>query len=239
MTVARGRGVPSRALFAALLAAAFAPAGLRAQDDLRARVLAAYGPQAAERIDAVTERARRAGVPAEPLLEKALEGAAKRVPAERVLPVLAAYADRLQAAAALFDGPPDRHRLVAATDALRRGVPEAAVAGVVRSGNGAGPASLVVLADLVEAGVPVELARGMVEEAIARGGGPDALLDLPAAVQKHIRSGSNPGDAARAAAAAARTVPRGPPPGVGRGNAPGKPPVPPGQAGRGRRGGGG
>jgi hypothetical protein len=239
MNVSRSRGHLFRALVAAHLGLASVPAAVLGQEDLSARIRAAYGPAAAERIAAVAERARRAGVPVEPLLEKALEGAAKGVPAERVLPVLTEYADRLQAAAALFDGPPDRHGLVAAADAIRRGVPAATVADVVRGRPAAGPASLVVLADLVEAGVPVELARGIVEEALARGGEPAALLDLPAAVQKHMRSGRNPADAARAAAAAARAAQRGPPPGVGQGNPPGRPPIPPGQARKGRRSGGG
>lgn len=230
MNVSPRCGLLVRALVAALLGLACGSANVRAQQDLSARVRAAYGPAAAGRIEAVTERARLAGVPVEPLLEKALEGAAKGVPPDRVLPVIADYAARLEAAAALFDGPPDRHGLVAAADAIRRGVPAAAVADVVRGRSDGGPASLVVLADLVEAGVPVDLARGVVKEALARGGGPEALLDLPAAVQKHIRTGRNPAEAARAAAAAARAGQRGAPPGAVGGSAPGRPPVPPGQA---------
>ena len=73
-------------LLAAVLVAGSANA-LLGQDQV-ARLRQAYSPEAAAQIEAVVEAAGRNGVPVGPLYDKALEGAAKRVPAARVMPAL-------------------------------------------------------------------------------------------------------------------------------------------------------
>ncbi|MGD2068987.1 MAG: hypothetical protein PVI57_09975 [Gemmatimonadota bacterium] len=238
---ARRRGGRRVALLGLALVVVASP-GLAAQEDLRARVRDAWDPGTAQQIEALAARAAERGVPSGPLLAKALEGAAKGVPAERVLQALELYGARLQGAAELLPPEPSPGELVAAADALRRGIPPEHVEALGRGPREAAPAALVVLADLVEAGVPAAEARAVLEEALRMGYGPPDLLELPARVRRLVRAGRGPSEAA-AEAARGRGPGAGPPSGVGEGVGRGRggaqgPPVPPGARGpRGRSGG--
>lgn len=208
--------------------------GVEAQLD---RIEDRMGEDAADRVRALLEGS--GDLPAGPLLNKALEGAAKGVPTERVLAALSPYADRLERGARLLDADASPSEVTAAADALSRGVPGETVrevAGAAPSGDRAIP--LVVLGDLVEAGVPVQRAAEVVREAIEEGRAGDALLRVPAHVRRMVREGVSPAEAARRAPA--MTGRPGPPGGMF-GRAPtsspsGEPPVPPGEQG-GRSGG--
>lgn len=232
---------------AALLAATLLlPLGLQAQEERRwERVQQAYTEQETARIREVVREAARHGVPAEPILDKALEGAAKGVPPAMVLSALGDYAGRLERAGALVGPDGSRAELVAAADALRRGVPEGAIRDV-SAGPGDGAIALVVLGDLMEMEVPVERAREVVADALERGARGEDLLTVPAAVRRLIREGVLPPEAAtRVQEAMGRGGPPGQIPGAGAGAGPGatppvSPPVPPGAGppeGRGRPGG--
>ena len=87
-------------ILAAMFAAVFAAgsANVLLGQDRAARVREVYSPEAAAQIEAVVEAARRNGVPVAPLYDKALEGAAKRVPAARVMPTLREYSGRMERA---------------------------------------------------------------------------------------------------------------------------------------------
>ncbi|MGH7480746.1 MAG: hypothetical protein ACRELV_01210, partial [Longimicrobiales bacterium] len=196
-TGSRRRRIAFGLLFGIVSAGAGGPTPVRAQEDLWPRVRQVYDPAVAERIDALVDRARAGGVPAEPILEKALEGRAKGVPAERVLAALSGYVDRLETAAGLFPAPATSGSVVAAADALRRGVPAGTIGEMVRVGRAeAAPVALIVLGDLVEAGVPPQQALDAVARAMAGGSANEALLTLPDVVRRLIRDGQSPADAA-------------------------------------------
>jgi hypothetical protein len=91
--------------------------------------------------------------------------------------------------------------LVAAADALRRGVPATAL-GQIGDARARTPMALVVLADLVETGVPVDRALDVVREALARRTADDEMLALNARVRAAMRQGES-------ATAAADRVRRG------------------------------
>lgn len=190
------------------------------------------GEEATERMREIVQRAEQRGVPSGPLLDKALEGAAKGVPAERVTAALSAYADRLGRGAELLGSEAPSSEVVAATDALSRGVSEEAVREVARAAPSGGRAiPLVVLGDLAEAGVPVERAVGVVREALERGHAGEALLEVPARVRRMVRQGVSPAEAAdRAPGMVGRAGPPEGRPGSGPGSPHrgGGPPVPPG-----------
>ncbi|MEZ4423751.1 MAG: hypothetical protein R3E98_10090 [Gemmatimonadota bacterium] len=173
------------------------PATTLAGQDAQTRLAQALPPEAVTRIEALVERATRAGAPAEPLYDKALEGAAKRVPTDRIVAALEAYAGRLQDARTLLGVEASAPAVVAGADALQRGVS----ADVLRTvGGEAGertPVALVVLGDLTEAGVPADGALDAVRQALDRGQEPDALLQVPAAVRRLLRDGITPERAAR------------------------------------------
>lgn len=212
-----------------LLAFVALPATAAAQDAQRERLRQAFPAEAVTQIETILAEAEASGVPSDPLVAKALEGAAKRVPADRVVAALTVYAERLQQATEIVGPERGASAVVAAADALRRGVPAAAVRAV--SGHQGDPAvPLVVLADLVEAGVPVDGAFSVVENALDRQHGPEDILAIPGQVRRLMREGRLP---AEAAAAVGQAIGRGQFRGVGpHGNLgagpPGGPPVPPG-----------
>ena len=214
--------------------------GLQAQQERWQRVEAAYAPQAVEQIRRVVERAAELGLPPEPILDKALEGAAKGIAPGRVLQALEGQAGRLEQAGALLGPGAGRAELVAAADALRRGVPEESVRRI-----GAGPGdpanALVALGDLMDLGVPVGRAHDVVEAALARGARGQDLLTLRPAVHHLILQGVIPAEAAaRVQQGLARGGPPGQMPAGAQGAGPGAmspmgPPIPPGAGPPGRR----
>ncbi len=75
----------TRSLILAAVLAAGSGHALLGQDQV-ARLREAYSPEAVAQIEVVVDAARRNGVPVGPLYDKALEGAAKRVPGRRQPP---------------------------------------------------------------------------------------------------------------------------------------------------------
>ncbi len=155
-----------------------------------------FGPSVSARIDDVLTAARRKGVPEQILVTKALEGAAKGVPGDRVVSALQSYAGRLERARSLLGGSAGDPLLVAGADALQKGVDPNAVRSVGRA-SGGDPMPLVVLGDLLDAGVPVGQAVPLVQQALQQGRHGESLLEVPARVRQLMRQGTPPGQAAR------------------------------------------
>lgn len=225
-----------------LVTAAAAPAQQRWGDleRLRARV----SPLAYERLTATLDEARRAGVPTDPLVFKALEGVAKRVPEDRIFAVL----DRLQAdltqAKALLEeagvGVPPAAAITGVASALERGAPADAVKLTVHAGRGRDPTvALHTVAALMSRGVPAQDALDMAAAVLERGAQAREILALPAALDRLRSRGLSVRDAARELLRAIRTGqsppgvvvppvgPSGAPPGAARD----RPPVPAGRRG--------
>jgi len=167
------------------------PAVLLAQDDRMERVRQAFPAETVVEIEGILANAEAAGVPSGPLVDKALEGAAKRVPGDRVVVALSAYAARLRETRTLVGGDRGVASVVAGADALRRGVPQQMVGTLAHQHQGDIAVPLVVLADLVETGVPADQALGMVEEALAQGHPPEEMLAIPGAVEQLMRQGQS------------------------------------------------
>lgn len=202
-----------------------------AQDARLERIRQAFSPEAVAQIESIVIDAQAAGVPVEPLLDKALEGAAKGVPAERVVAAVGSYSQRLAESRSLVGPGYDAAAVVAGADALRRGAtPE-----TVRSLAGSGPEELavplVVLGDLIETGVPVEQAYAVVQEALTKQHGPEEILAIPGTVRRLMRQGQSASDAA---GSVGNAIGRGRfgdmlgPPGQTGASPPKGPPVPPG-----------
>jgi len=179
-----------------------------------------------------TDAARR-GLPIDPIIQKAIEGSAKRVPAERVGAAMRLVVTQLDAAAAgLRDGnavlSADTVAIAAGAFALTAGLSGRDIATLARSGSP--PAQVIVglrvAGTLVALGVPTSDAVTLVSETLQAGRPAGELLALPGRVQTEVAKGVTPAQAAsglaRAAAAQSR---RGPPP--GRGQPPPHPPTPP------------
>lgn len=213
----------------ALLVCVGAARAAAQEPDRLQRARAALPKPAAARLDQLLKTATARGLPTSPLVDKVLEGEAKQVPPDRILGVVAQLADNLGRARALLDdaGAPDADELTAVADALRRGVPDEAVRSLHRR-QPARPVALAVvtLADLVQEGVPVQQALDMLQAWADRGGKPSELRELPAAVERLMRDGTLP---AQAAVAVTRSM-KGQAP--GRPESPGKSDLAPGRSGK-------
>jgi hypothetical protein len=160
-------------------------------------------PAFVEAVMAQVTAARQAGLPVGPVADKALEGWAKRVPAERVETALAQVRTRLAAgqdALRAADRPaPADAAVVGAAEALSRGLTPEDVAELV----GAAPdpeamsAGLTVAASLRAQGLDRRAAVRAVRDAYARGVGAAQLYELPSAVADLTGRGVPVGDVAR------------------------------------------
>ncbi len=236
----RGRRI-GWATTALVLLSASAAAAQQERVEEMARIRAGLPPEAAEQIQQVMNRARNEGLPTDPLLDKAVEGLAKGVSAPMIVGAVDRLAAQLGEARSLLQAGPDARtgvrgptEVAAVADALRRGVPQQAIRHMAERSRRGEPLALAVhtLGDLIDEGVPVDEAVAVLDAWRGRGARADELRDIPAAVERMIRQGSLP---AQAAAAVAHAMHQGTPPGLmgdgppGRGHGkPGTPPVPPG-----------
>ena len=210
-----------------------------AQEGVRDRARETLPAQVFEGINALATEFTQEGIPFEPLFNKALEGMAKRVPPARILPAVTQYAGQIRLARDAFGGAGSGPLYVAGADALQRGVDAELLRQLERQQEGSpepSPMAVLVLADLVEAGIPADRALGMVREALRMRAGEQQMLGMTARVRQLMRQGQSPQDAAEQVR---RSLQRGRGGGVG-------PPVPPGsepvtkgrrQGGNGRSGG--
>lgn len=187
------------------LAAAQAQAQTAAQTGL-ARAKAALPAEAGRALEQTVASAQSRGLPTEPLIDKALEGTAKRVPANLILNAVRQKLDLLARADATLRpfGPPSLADVTSTADVLQRGVSQDVVKrvrGGARAGEPIGMA-LHTLADLRDRGVPVDVALEVLSSWRTRGGRPDELRELPAEVERLVRQGASPSAAGRSVAAA-------------------------------------
>jgi hypothetical protein len=180
VTVTRG------ILIAAVLAALPGTAGAQA-GDLRSRLEARGLPDSLVRtVVAVADGAGARGLPTGAIADKAIEGWAKHVPAPRIAAVLDDFARRLERGREAVRGaglerPPDG-TVVAAADALGRGVSEAQIHQIVNAAHdgSVAAAGISVATALAAQGMELELAIQVVVEAARRGRAMSDILDLPA-----------------------------------------------------------
>lgn len=159
------------------------------------RVRGAFDAASAARIEELAASAAEAGVPRRILLDKALEGAAKGVPAERVVPALSTYSERLVQARGILGEQVGASALVAGADALQKGVSTDHLRSVARA-DGDQEISIVVLGDLVDAGIPADRAVEVVSAALEQGRTGQGLLAVPSEVRGMLRQGMPPAEAA-------------------------------------------
>ena len=174
-----------------------APARFVAAQESRAapdvRLSGKLDRDAALRVTRVIDSARTLGLPTDPLVGVALEGAQRGASVDRILRAVRDYVGHLRSArAALGDGASD-DEVVSGAGALLSGVSSAAL----RDLRAARPREsltvpLVVLADLVARGVPADTASRAVFVA-ARAGAKDADFTLLRRyIEQDISAGASP-----------------------------------------------
>jgi hypothetical protein len=137
--------------------------------------------------------ARDRGLPAEPLMAKALEGVAKNASSAKIRAAMDALQKRLRRANELLSPSPTVDELSAGADALLVGVPERTLKQMRQAAPRRSIAvELGVLTELVARNVPPAKASKMVLELMARGATSAQLTALNAAVQNDVAAGLTP-----------------------------------------------
>ena len=218
-------------MIATLLVIPLTLLGMQQQDSIAARLAGRVTPDVATLVQQLSVAASARGLPVDPLIQKAIEGSAKGVPAERVATAVRWVAMQLDtAAAALREGGVVTDTLVIAAGefAISAGLSNHDITALARTGASVAALTvgLRVAGTLAAMGVPSAENIGLISTKLRSGRPPGDLLLVPADVQSEIARGVTPAQAAagleRAAAAQAR---HDPPP--GRGNPPPHPPAPP------------
>jgi hypothetical protein len=191
------------ALGAAAVLAAVAPAPARAQDPRLARL----DDATRGRVTGIIDSLRGAGVPSEPLVQKALEGVSKHAPSDRIVTAVQALGRDLGTARAALGPTATDAEVTAGAAAVRGGVSTAALAAVATQRRGGRMlVPLAVLTDLISRGVPADSAAAAVTRVAQRGGGDADFESLDRGIQHDISAGIPPG-----AAASVRAGGHGPP----------------------------
>jgi hypothetical protein len=163
----------SRAALAVLCSLAM-PAALAAQSGAQARLTGRLDAGTAAAIARVIDSAATAGVPPDPLIAKALEGASKHATGDRIVLAVRGLAADLASSRRALGGSASEADVVAGASALRAGASADALTRI-RAARGNAPllVPLATLADLVAQGIPVDRAVTTVL-GLARAGAPDA-----------------------------------------------------------------
>jgi hypothetical protein len=178
----------------ALLLLAVAPARVVAQSE---KLAGRFPPAAEATLRSIVDSAHAQGLPTEPLVQRALEGGSRGVEAGRVVAAVRALRGRLGVARQALGPSATEAELVAAASTLYLGVAPDTLAMLRRqqaSRNLALP--LVVLADMIQQGVPKDTATGILLSLTGAGIGDDSYRALRQAVQLDIRSGVPPATSA-------------------------------------------
>lgn len=173
---------------------------------LQARLDSATGRAVAEVLDS----ARAAGLPTEPLVQKALEGRAKGAPSARIVAAVNGLWRGLGAARVALGDRAGSDELQAGALWLRAGGDTGSLARFRRAGGARGlVVALAVSTELLVRGWSAGEATGEVERLLIARVSDDGFLSLRSAVEAAVRNGAAIGIAARSEAA--RLAPRGRP----------------------------
>src|SRR5882672_335300 len=175
------------------------PAGASIAQRLAGRV----SPELASLVVQLGTAASARGLPINPLIEKAIEGSAKGVPAERVATAVRLVAMQLDTAAgALREGGavPDTLVIAAGEFAISAGLSNHDVTALGRTGASVAALTvgLRVAGTLAAMGVPSAENIGLISAKLRSGQPTGDLLSVPARVQAEIARGVTPAQAAEA-----------------------------------------
>ncbi len=143
-----------------------------------------------EAVDAIIDAARKAGVPTEPLVDRALEGASKKATGRVIVAVVRGWADDLQRARqALGPASPDAE-VVAGAHALRSGVKVKELERLRATKNGVRYAmALDVMSYLVNRGVPPDTISPVIVNLVLASATDDQFAKLRQDVERDISGG--------------------------------------------------
>jgi hypothetical protein len=167
-----------------------APADLRAQD---ARLESRLDARTREAVVAIVDSARGEGIPGEPLIQKALEGASKHADGARILTAVRMLARELGDARSALGATSTDAEVIAGASALHAGIAPAALSKMRASRtHGSLTVALAVLSDLVARGVPGDTATTVISALTIAGAQDAELLRFQQGVERDIAQGATP-----------------------------------------------
>jgi hypothetical protein len=139
------------------------------------------------------DTARVRGLPVEPLVDKALEGATKHATSLRIEGAVSALLRRLEISRDALAPDPVARDIVAGADALAYGATREALASMrALRPNGSLAVPLAVLTQLVASGVPIARATRAVADLLKRGARDEQLIALQDDVRSYVAAGASP-----------------------------------------------
>jgi hypothetical protein len=180
-----------RAVF--ILAMLGLPVSLSAQDARTARLDGKLDGETQAVVLRTLDSARTRGLPMEPLVDKALEGATKRAAGPRIQAAVSTLLGRLEAARDALAPNPTPRDITAGADALAYGATREALKAMraIRP-NESVAVPLGVLTQLVASGVPVGRATRVVADLLRRGARDEQLIALNDDVRSYVAAGASP-----------------------------------------------
>jgi hypothetical protein len=169
------------------------PLRLLAQEARSARLEGKLDGETQAAVERALDSARTRGLPVEPLVDKALEGATKRAAGPRIQAAVSALLGRLDAARDALAPNPTPRDIAAGADALAYGATRQALAAMraIRP-NESVAVPLGVLTQLVASGVPVARATRVVADLLRRGARDEQLIALNDDVRSYVAAGASP-----------------------------------------------
>lgn len=165
----------------------------------------AVDPRLVSRLDArtraavvaIVDSARLVSLPTEPLIDKALEGAAKKASSQQIISAVRTFAVQLGEARQALGAGSNADELLGGAQAIRAGIPVQQLERLrsVRSGVRIA-AALTVVSDLVAREVPVDTAVSVVSSLMRASATDDQLLGVRSDIETDILGGKPPAVAA-------------------------------------------
>ena len=169
------------------------PLPMSAQDARAARLDGKLDVETRAVVLRTIDSARTRGLPMEPLVDKALEGATKKAAGPRIQAAVASLLGRLEAARDALAPNPTPRDIAAGADALAFGATREALKAMraIRP-NESVAVPLGVLTQLVASGVPVGRATRVVADLLRRGARDEQRIALNDDVRSYVAAGASP-----------------------------------------------
>ena len=188
------------ALVSACLSPVVVAGQVTGQQDVSARLAGHVPPAVVAQVQGLADTAVVRGLPVDPLVNKALEGAVKGAPPDRIVAAVRTVLQQLDLASDALRpvGVTSANAIEAGAFAIAAGLDSGQVATVARSADRAHPAAtaLQVVATLVALGVPPGRGVGLVQATIRAGEPLGDLVSLPSRLQVAMAGGLPPAAAA-------------------------------------------
>lgn len=174
-----------------------AAGSVSAQSNVDPRLASRLDPRTRSAVVAIIDSARLSTLPIEPLIDKALEGAAKRATSQQIVSAVRTFAGQLlEARRALGDRSTDPE-LLGGAQAIRAGIPVQQLERLRKARSGVQIATaLTVASDLVTREVPVDTAVVVVTKLVESSVSDEQLLAVRSDIESDILSGKPPAVAA-------------------------------------------